>query len=106
MNGTLDLRYMANLAGCQPGGLKQMSQQYLNSMPYKDNWRIHHEWANPQLSHEQIDYAAKDALDGIGLFTFFSKKIEKTNNSSGEFRNYLDKNYINSNSSNLPSKKQ
>lgn len=102
VNSTLDLRYMAELVCCQPGGLGKMSQQYLNIMPSKKNWRMHLRWEDAELSQEQIDYAAKDAADGIELFIFFTKHMQKIKNgynvfedfTSAEFCNCLDKNYV------------
>lgn len=105
VNGTVDLRYMAELAGCQPGGLKKMSYQYLNSKSQKNDWRMHLRWEDPQLSIEQINYAAKDATDGIGLFIFFSKNIQKME-TLNEFRGCLDKNYVNLHQTNTKNKEK
>lgn len=95
----MDLRSMAQMTGCQPGGLGKMSQQYLNSQSYKENPRIHHLWEQEDLSKEQIDYAAKDAFHGIELFKFFARKLQgqpiNVERIIDQFCDeYLDKRYI------------
>lgn len=93
---------MAELAGCQPGGLGKMAQKYVNSPSNRKNWTIHHRWEDQQLTQEQIDYAAKDATDGIELFKFFANKLKERDcqqreRDCGDFFDKLDKKYSNRN---------
>lgn len=76
VSNTLDLRYMAEAADCQPGGLAKMAENYFKVKPYKQNWRFHYMWEKPNLTPQQIDYAAKDAHIGIELFKFFAGKLQ------------------------------
>ncbi|XP_031626495.1 exonuclease 3'-5' domain-containing protein 2 [Contarinia nasturtii] len=74
---TLDLRYLAEMTECYPGGLGKMSEKYLKVKLNKD-WRIRcSDWEAPILNEKQIDYAAKDAHVGIELFKFFIAKLER-----------------------------
>lgn len=73
---TFDLRYMAALCNCRPGGLAKMSEDYLN-VKLEKNWRIRcSDWEAPTLSKMQTDYAANDAHVAIELFKYFSDKLE------------------------------
>lgn len=72
---TLDVRFMAMLCDCQPGGLGAMSKRYLNVYLEK-NWRTScSDWEAKILTAKQIDYAAKDAHVGIELFRYFADKL-------------------------------
>lgn len=74
---TFDLRYLAAMTGCRPGGLAKMSEDYLKVKLDKD-WRIRcSDWEAPTLHEKQLDYAAKDAHVGIELFKYFAEKLEK-----------------------------
>ncbi|XP_055312352.1 exonuclease 3'-5' domain-containing protein 2-like [Sitodiplosis mosellana] len=72
---TLDLRYMAAEAGCVPGGLGTMSENYLNIELDKGygGWQCSN-WDPLTLDNGQIEYAADDGHVGIELFKFFVKK--------------------------------
>lgn len=72
---TLDIRYLVQLAGCEVGGLKFMTEKYLN-LKWKENFRYHALWEEPNLSAEQIEYAAKDAFAAVELFKLFSEKLQ------------------------------
>lgn len=70
VKGTLDLRWMAVLAKCQPGTLAKMSEDYVKLKLDKEgtmfsNWDAH------KLSSKQIEYAAKDVEAAIRLFKYF-----------------------------------
>lgn len=73
---TFDLRYLAAMTECSPGGLGRMSEDYLK-VKLDKNWRIRcSDWEAPILSNKQIDYAAKDAHVTIELFKFFAAKLQ------------------------------
>lgn len=73
---TFDLRYMAAMTGCRPGGLGKMSEDYLK-VKLDKNWRIRcSDWEAPTLSEKQLDYAAKDAHVAIELFKFFAARLQ------------------------------
>lgn len=73
---TLDLRYMAAMTGCRPGGLGKMSEDYLK-VKLDKNWRIRcSDWEAPSLSEKQMDYAAKDAHVAVKLFEFFAARLQ------------------------------
>lgn len=73
---TFDLRFMAVMSGCRPGGLGKMSKDYIN-VNLDKNWRITcSDWEAPQLSKKQLDYAAKDAHVAIEIFRVLAEKIE------------------------------
>lgn len=73
---TFDLRYMAKIADCRPGGLAKMSEDYIK-VKLDKNWRIRcSDWEAPTLSQKQINYAANDAHVGIELFKFFAAKLQ------------------------------
>lgn len=104
--GTLDLRYVSNLAQCfdLQTGLGKMSEKYLSVTLEKNKDVRCSNWNALSLSAEQIDYAAKDALVGIELFKHFAEFIEPSGffgNSSTSLKNvirkcipYLDTKYI------------
>lgn len=73
---TLDLRYLADLALCVPGGLAKMSEDYLNIKLNKKSWGIHNCWESSTLNQKQIDYAAKDVQVAIELFKYFTNKLQ------------------------------
>lgn len=72
---TLDISYLVQLAGCEVGGLKFMAERYLN-LKWKENFRFHALWEEPNLSKEQIEYAAKDAFVAVELFKMFSERLQ------------------------------
>lgn len=71
---TIDLRFLAKLAGCQPGSLAKMSENYLGEILDKDGARTSN-WETSQLSEEQINYAADDGFASIELFKYFAELI-------------------------------
>lgn len=97
--GTLDLRYMAKAAGCFPGGLKMMTERYLRSFGFLfyENARCS-DWENPNLSHEQIQYAASDVEASIELCKYFAEKIAPRKDVDYTIKNYcsqfIDKSFI------------
>lgn len=60
VENTFDLRFMAEIAGCQSGGLGKMSEDYLKIKMNKANWTIHSRWEAYTLYQREIEYAAKD----------------------------------------------
>lgn len=73
---TFDLRYLAAMTGCRPGGLGKMSEDYLK-VKLDKNWRIRcSDWEAPILNDKQIDYAAKDAHVAVELFKYFAEKLQ------------------------------
>lgn len=74
--GAYDLRFMAQKAGCEPEGLKEMANRHLNARLEKPDYRFHSHWEDPSLDQEHVRYAADDAYQSIALFQFFTKKLE------------------------------
>lgn len=77
---TIDLRFLAEAAGCRPGKLSKMSEDYLGVSLNKtvfgsEEWEETMDWEAPSLSDEQIEYAAKDAEVSFQLFKYFGGKI-------------------------------
>lgn len=73
---TYDLRYMAQRSGYEPGGLGRMSERYVNVKLDKGEVTCSN-WQAQQLSEQQIEYAAKDAVVAVKLFDFFAEKIDQ-----------------------------
>lgn len=102
---TLDLRYLAAMTNCRPGGLGKMSEEYIN-VKLDKNWRIRcSDWEAQILTQKQIQYAANDAHVSIELFKVFAYKLrpkKMTEKLSTYVRSiiddycfsYMDANYI------------
>lgn len=92
VKGTLDLRYLADLALCVPSGLAKMSEDYLN-IKLNKSWSIHNRWEKSTLSQKQIDYAAKDVQVAIELFKYFANKLqaETLPNQPFNIQHFIDK---------------
>lgn len=76
VKSTLDLRFLAVTSGYQPRGLAKMAAEHFNITLDKRLHVICSDWEAPELSREQQDYAAKDALVAIELFRHFAAEIE------------------------------
>lgn len=74
VKNTLDIRFMASVAGCEPNGLKEMSEYY--SKEYYWKLSAHWEWEKPKLCYFTILSAAKDPHIAIELFKFFGRKLQ------------------------------
>lgn len=94
---TLDLRYMASAAGCAPGRLEKMSEDYLGLSLDKSTSIQCSDWEVSNLSSSQIEYAAADVHAAIGLFKYFADKMAPGKSSNfiieNYFLEYIDKNY-------------
>jgi hypothetical protein len=79
--GCVDLRHLAVRDGSVPGklGLQSLAHCYLNVHLNKD-WRIRSgNWESEELSADQINYAANDALVAINiLWTLLHSHLKKT----------------------------
>lgn len=76
---TLDLRFLAVLAGRKPAGLAKMSKSILN-VELDKHWRlVCSDWEAKQLSEKQILYAANDALTAVEIFKTLSKDLRPRN---------------------------
>lgn len=77
--GTLDLRFVAEKADCQPGKISEMSGYYLGDSIEKNwscsEWAATMNWEASSLTDELIEYAAKDVHLAIELFKYFAEKI-------------------------------
>lgn len=72
---TFDLRHMAIMCGCRPGGLGKLSETLLN-VKLDKNWRIRcSDWEAVILSDKQIEYAAKDAHVAIEIFKILAHRL-------------------------------
>lgn len=75
VGSTLDLRYLAVMARCEPRGLGKLSLDNLNVKLDKD-WRVScSNWEANTLSQRQVNYAAKDAHVAVEIFKVFAQKI-------------------------------
>lgn len=94
---TLDLRFMAHVARCQPGGLEKMSEDYLGLSLDKSTAIQCSDWEAANLDSTQIEYAAADVHAAIGLFKYFTDKIAPGKSVNSIIQNYclefIDKNY-------------
>ncbi|XP_037038339.1 uncharacterized protein LOC119075879 [Bradysia coprophila] len=79
VTNTLDLRFMAETADCEPGGLAQMAAKYVNLTLDKarTNAQIHKNWESPEFTERQTKYAADDVFAGLLLFKYFAHKIQQ-----------------------------
>lgn len=73
VRSTLDLRYMAVLAKCQPGKLSKMAEEYLKLKLDKSG--VFSDWNAQTLNEKQIEYASKDVHASIELFKYFVDRI-------------------------------
>lgn len=72
---TFDLRHMAIMCGCRPGGLGELSETVLN-VKLDKNWGIRcSDWEIAILSAKQIEYAAKDAHVAIEIFKILAHRL-------------------------------
>lgn len=78
VTNTLDLRFMAEVANCTPGGLAQMAANYVNLKLDKDNIRIHYAWESRRFSQHQTKYASADVFAGMLLFKYFAYKMQQS----------------------------
>ncbi|ALC45804.1 CG6744, partial [Drosophila busckii] len=73
---TLDLRFMAVMAGHKAEGLGKLSKTHLNFVLDK-NWRLAcSNWEAKQLEPAQLNYAANDALAAVAIFQKLSADLE------------------------------
>lgn len=72
MSSVLDLRSIAP-EWCFDMGLGRMAKKFLNIELDKKSNISYSNWENSVLTNEQIDYAAKDAIVGIKLYSYFNK---------------------------------
>lgn len=89
---------MAYEAGCNPGGLKKMTENYLRSFGFViDDGLQCSDWENPELSIQQIQYAAADVKAASELCKHFAQKIAPWKSPEYTIKNhcskYIDKNY-------------
>lgn len=104
VEGTLDLRLMADMAGCQGynKSLGFLAETYLGITLNKDLSVRCSNWEDEVLDCNQVEYAAMDAMVGIELFKFFAQRIEPNSRMPTPMRMrdviakcsmYLDQNY-------------
>lgn len=91
---TLDLRFMATAASCQPGGLDKMARDYLGISLNKSTQCSN--WDADKLSRTQIEYAAQDVYVALQLFEWFAEKIAPARDSRFIIEHHLFR-YINLN---------
>lgn len=87
-NGTLDLRFVAERAGCNPGRLSKMSDDYLGISLDKDSNQCS-DWEADSMDGDQIEYAAQDVHVAIQLFKYFGCEIAPSKGSRYIINNYL-----------------
>ncbi|XP_055710468.1 exonuclease 3'-5' domain-containing protein 2-like isoform X2 [Phlebotomus papatasi] len=76
MSSVLDLRSIAP-EWCFDMGLERMAKKFLNIELDKKSGISYSNWENSELTNEQIDYAAKDAIVGIKLYNYFNKHCDQ-----------------------------
>ncbi|EDW80934.2 uncharacterized protein Dwil_GK11793, partial [Drosophila willistoni] len=73
---TLDLRFLAVMAGHKAEGLGKLSHTHLNFVLDK-NWRLAcSNWEAKQLEEVQLNYAANDALAAVAIFQKLCRDLE------------------------------
>ncbi|BFF88978.1 exonuclease 3'-5' domain-containing protein 2 [Drosophila madeirensis] len=76
---TLDLRFLAVMAGHKPEGLGKLAKTHADFVLDK-NWRLAcSNWEAKQLEPTQIKYAANDALAAVAIFQKLSRDLEPRN---------------------------
>ncbi|XP_054733480.1 exonuclease 3'-5' domain-containing protein 2-like [Anastrepha obliqua] len=86
---TLDLRFVAVLTGEEPGSLAAMHERVVGVPLDKcldvseSNWRANN------LTQEQINYAAGDAIAGINIYKILAQKVSDVS----VFEQYYDQKY-------------
>ncbi|XP_053962618.1 exonuclease 3'-5' domain-containing protein 2-like [Anastrepha ludens] len=86
---TLDLRFVAVLTGEKPGTLAAMYKSVVGGTLNKC-WRLSaSNWQANNLTQEQIDYAAGDAIAGIEIYTTLAQKVSDVS----VFKQYYDQRY-------------
>lgn len=74
LKSTLDVRYLAELCGLEPGGLAVLSKNLLRIVLDK-SWRIRcSNWEADELTVKQKQYAAADAHVAIKIFEYLLKE--------------------------------
>ena len=79
MYSSFDLRHLAAELKMDPIplGLGSIAEKILNMKIEKD-WRVRaSDWEKPDLSHRQIEYAAKDSYVAIESFKYFTEELAK-----------------------------
>ncbi|XP_030373583.1 exonuclease 3'-5' domain-containing protein 2 isoform X2 [Scaptodrosophila lebanonensis] len=73
---TLDLRFMAVMAGHKPEGLGKLAKTHLN-IELSKHWRLAcSNWEAKILQAAQVNYAANDALAAVAIFQKLFKDLE------------------------------
>ncbi|XP_053962437.1 exonuclease 3'-5' domain-containing protein 2-like [Anastrepha ludens] len=86
---TLDLRFVAVLTREKPGTLAAMYKSVVGGTLNKC-WRLSaSNWQANNLTQEQIDYAAGDAIAGIQIYTTLAQKVSDVS----VFKQYYDRRY-------------
>lgn len=95
VNGTYDLRYLAEAVGLKPASLEKLSQQVLNRT--LNHNMVFSDWDAHELKQEQIKYAEEAAKASVDIFENLIKKVlhrvTKVNMYSYCESN-LDRNYV------------
>lgn len=87
---TMDLRFLAVLAQCEPRGLSKLSQEHLN-VKLDKNWRIRcSNWEASELSPKQMEYSANDAHVAVEIFRVLAKKVDPKGD-KGQVKRVLDR---------------
>lgn len=76
VGGTLDLRFVAREARCEPRGLAKMAKEHLDIDMPKDDATS--DWEEHELSKKQKEYAALDARVAIDLVREFAKRMNRS----------------------------
>lgn len=75
VKSTLDLRYLAREAGCEPNGLTTMSEHLLGKSLDRSWYLRKSDWNASTLASDQIDFASEKPKAVMDLFQFFAKKL-------------------------------
>uniref|UniRef100_A0A0A1XE10 Werner syndrome ATP-dependent helicase homolog n=1 Tax=Zeugodacus cucurbitae TaxID=28588 RepID=A0A0A1XE10_ZEUCU len=89
-NSALDLRFMAKLTGERAQNLADMYKDVVGGTLKKDFELSCSDWEAFQLTPQQIQYAADDAIAGMEIYLQLAKKVTNVK----VFTDYYDMDYI------------
>jgi ribonuclease D len=96
VNGTYDLRYLAEAAGYKPDSIAKLSKKFLDKNLERDFGLISADWDGPYYTNEQIVYAKTSAQASVDLFMKLSLAVslKRDGNIFNKFRENLDKPFV------------
>lgn len=77
IKSTLDIRYMAKMAGSAVGYLKSMCETHLGH--YFAEYKVPPNWAIENFKDKELEFAARDSHQAMELFKVFHEKLIENN---------------------------